>query len=356
MSFRGLDLSPGFGQWADVMREADAEKRAMADRGLKSKIMEQEAALNFGYDSPNVDYIPVSRPGMGGMNREPQGAIFDDYPSFPGAKGDAAEAAFLSEQLGQGTVENPTRKLPTGPRVTGTKGAVDAPPPKGTKYSKGGLMGKAVDDVIKTGPAKAKAVSGALKSERNTELSDVFDEEIQRVIDVAEQTGRMREGKVHPQVYKQIQQLQEMKFKAMIDSGKSSFEQKMMELMMKGAYQKDNQRPQNPPKTPVDPAVKNTLDALKGQIKGFERDNFAAMMNPLTPDDLRKKSILDQVYLQLSAGQISPQQALQMAGMSTGTSVEPPKGTAKAEDPNAGKKLYNGKWYTKEEFKKEFGK
>lgn len=346
MSAVGLDFGSGLSAYGKIIREAAEARRRQEQQEFQNMLAGQQSAYNYGYDSEDVQYMSI--PGVADLlsdGRSPDGvdgplANYDPNNPYPPQSADDIEADFLMEQLNQGTVENPTRKLPTGPRVTGTKGANDAPPPAGTEYKKGGTQAISSTDVAKS----KENLSGLNEDEKKQqqEMSQMFDNEIESIISHAQESGLVRGNKVHPFIARQVQKLREQKFKAMAGQGRSLYEMALLaDIKQRGKPAKTGST-----RAPKDPTIAlqrkvNTLNKLlttrpkapSGIMQGSKRlqDDYMKSLEAWKTENFDVLSAIEDIRRQ-------------MAG-------QPPKERADAKGKTV---KYKGERYSIEDFKKKF--
>jgi len=297
---------------------------------------------------------PKSLPGQ--VQREPSGAqgpLASYGPNNP-YPSDDMEANFLAQQLSQGTVENPTSRLPTGPRVTGTQGANDARPPAGTQYQQGGLMSskalkefeaKMIDlEAIKARRSKA---TSALQEGTSAPQEDNF---VKSMVQEALVSGRAKmdtNGRVlvHPELAAQIKEMKMLQFKNSMKSGESS----LFNTLLENAFKQKDPVPPRPRAPSMPPSEKNVWS----QISDVQRKILDL---PKLAGDLRQVAMMartfgiprDQVISKLKADyeaqlkDLRSQVGQSSAGQSSGAAIK--------------KKGPDGNMYTKEEYQKKFNK
>jgi len=291
MSFRGLDLSRGFEKYADLMKQADSDRRAMQieaqNRAFNQRIQGQQSAALYGFDSPEVDYTPMS--GLG----EPQGSM-DPYSGSPqrGPSGrmemfgqqdmmqsaDQTEADFLSRQLSQGTVNRPTgTPPPRGSGAIGSNNSQDRRPQQGQMKPGGGMW--ANQGTIDTAQKQYNKLAGREENapinvtkqvsndaERASRISEAFDGEIASVIQAARDAGRVRGSMVHPMVARQIQELKGKKLAAL--SQRESQQPADNTALIAALINAQKPVAQRQGRAPVDPgiAIKRKMDMITSMI------------------------------------------------------------------------------------------
>jgi len=264
---------------------------------------------------------PKSLPGQ--VQREPSGAqgpLASYGPNNP-YPSDDMEANFLAQQLSQGTVENPTSRLPTGPRVTGTQGANDARPPAGTQYQQGGLMSS---KALKEFEAKMRDLE-AIKARRSKATSATQeatsapqeDNFVKSMVQEALVSGRAKmdtNGRVlvHPELAAQIKEMKMLQFKNSMKSGESS----LFNTLLENAFKQKDPVPPRPRAKRNPPALR----ALDDRLKGLQSSEFSVMMAGGVDKNADVRNKLLGIKAAYESGQITAEQAYSQAGMLTNAS------------------------------------
>lgn len=347
MSFRGLGLSQGFEKYGDLLAQAAKDRIALENearqRQFANSVQAQQAATLYGYSGPEVQGVPspVPLPQQQSPYQDQSYVSTQELmrdPAFADPVQDQSEAMLLSQDLKTGRVTNPQQQMPPLEQ------------------------------------AKTKALQYGVQGGQQPKGQEIGQQVDQMIAQLVSQPGVIRNGMIRPDVAKRIQDLQDMKIKSMGSSENGLYNQMMMEMARQEGRAslaaqeaasraeierlKAKLRPDRPPaRQAPSPAIKILGDELSRRQKMIP-SGIDAMMSPLSVEEERRlKSEIDSIsraQLALAAGVVTPDQALQMSGIVPNSSQK--QSAPEKSAPKANKKFFKGKWYTQEEFQKEFGK
>ena len=293
MSFVGLDFGRAGNVYADLLRQAHQERIKQQQWEEQNRINQQQAGALYGYPL-GEDYfmaLPFDESTLS------QGTIDATVVEGRDPANDA-EANLLANDLAAGLVGQKKTQLPTGPRVQGSLSVPDQPfkgnpqkSPGGTQLNVGGAL-STVDPIR------------VLEEQEAGRIASIFDKEIAGIVSQAKKVGLVKDGKAHPSVVRQIQELREQRLKAMTGGGRSLYDLALLEAMrqQRPVQSRASSKPKKDPR----------VVALDEKISSLQKDpnykayastlgNFVQMPTPATKEGERIAQEIRQYQLQKDA-------------------------------------------------------
>jgi len=315
MAFRGLeDFGKGFGQLADILRQADTDKRQMQTRDFQNRVAADQANALYGYQGPEVSQM------QNPYYSQPAGMAVPNSPLGDRVIGAGVEPAAVEE---------------TAPLQESLPAAPSQPMPQQGRPMPQAQQGMPQPDM-----------QGLPQGARGQAVS-LIDRQLNSL---------MSKPTITPYEARQMQELMQMRIKALVDNSDMYEKMALAQAGVQGRLDVEKFKAQNRPK-PVE--KKQPLIALNDAIKTASTRN---PMEDMFLTEAQKAANAQRVQSLMAAkggyeaGVLSAEQALSQAGILPSSSQAP---QARAAAPQAAKPLparlrFQGKEYTGEEWKKLF--
>jgi hypothetical protein len=211
MSFIGLDFGKAANIYADLLRQAHEEKIKQKQWEQQYALQRQQAASLYGFPVEEEYYVPAAIPPMlVGNESLPPGHYSNQGGRIP------------QSDIGQEVIPSQNE-----PALSNINRAPDA---------------SSRESAIQMSPQKLNQVQETLKPLRREDeikrqkITSAYDEAIINLVRSAQMSGKMTsDGRVSPDVARRLDELQQLKLKALDGYDRSLYEQAMLAAIREGS-------------------------------------------------------------------------------------------------------------------------